>query len=230
MGNLSFSFLGTALRHYKVLNGIAPEYDCAGYYGGVCSGNTVASSSAMPKWRSKLRTTWQSPFGLGLSLNWRMVGKVAFEANSDDVALSGSAAARGQLGSHVKAQHYFDLAATYSLWDMVNLRAGVNNIFDKSPPIIPTGSGSCPSAACTGNTYPQTWDYLGRFAYLGATVDFKHKVTPLAPPPVLAPPPPPPAAPATITCPDGLVILANQSCPALPPPPPPPAPAPERGL
>jgi hypothetical protein len=52
----------------------------------------------------------------------------------------------------------------------------------------------------------------------------------LAPPPVIAPPPPPPAAPATITCPDGLVILANQSCPALPPPPPPPAPAPERGL
>ena len=85
-----------------------------------------------------------------------MVGKVAFEANSDDVALSGSAAARNQLGSHVKAQHYFDLSATYTLCDMVNLRAGVNNIFDKSPPIIPTGSGSCPSAACTGNTYPQT--------------------------------------------------------------------------
>ena len=40
-------------------------------------------------------------------------------------------AARSQLGSHVKAQHYFDLAATYTLFDMVNLRAGVNNIFDK---------------------------------------------------------------------------------------------------
>ncbi len=37
-----------------------------------------------------------------------------------------------QLNSHVKAQNYFDLAATYSLWDMVNLRAGVNNIFDKN--------------------------------------------------------------------------------------------------
>ena len=68
----------------------------------------------MPKWRSKTRATLQLPFGLGVSVNWRMVGKVAFEANSDDVALSGSAAARGQLGSHVKAQHYFDLAATYS--------------------------------------------------------------------------------------------------------------------
>jgi outer membrane receptor protein involved in Fe transport len=229
IGQLSASFLGTWLKHYEVNNGIAPTYDCAGYYGTVCSGNTVASSSAMPQWRHKMRATLQTPFGLGVSLNWRMVGKVAFEANSNDTALAGSNAARGQLGSQVSAQHYFDLAATYSLWDMVNLRAGVNNIFDKSPPIIPTGSGSCPSAACTGNTYPQTWDYLGRFLYLGATVDFRHKPTPIAPPPVVAPPPPPPAPPATITCPDGLVILANQSCPALPPPPPPPAPAPERG-
>ena len=229
MGNLSFSFLGTALKHYKVLNGIAPEYDCAGYYGTVCSGLTVASSAAMPKWRSKFRTTWASPWGLGLSLNWRMVGKVAFEVHSDDEALAGSAVARGQLNSRVDAQHYFDLSATYTLWDMVNLRAGVNNIFDKSPPIIPTGSGSCPTAACAGNTYPQTWDYLGRFLYLGATVDFKHKPTPVVLPAPVLPPPPPPAAPATITCPDGLVILADQQCPSPPPPPPPPPPAPERG-
>ena len=41
-------------------------------------------------------------------------------------------------------------SATYTLLDMVNLRAGVNNIFDKSPPIIPTGSGSCPSRSLHG--------------------------------------------------------------------------------
>ena len=126
-----------------------------------------------------------------------------------------TAATPDQLNTRVKAQDYFDLALTYTMFDMVSLRAGVNNIFDKSPPIIPTGTyGSCPSASCAGNTYPQTWDYLGRFLYAGATVDFKHKPTPIAPPPVIAPPPPPPpAAPATITCPDGLVILANQSLP-----------------
>ena len=171
------------------------------------------------------------PFGLGVSVNWRHVGKVALESNSDDVALHNPTP--DEFNTRVKAQDYFDLALTYTMFDMVSLRAGVNNIFDKSPPIIPTSTvtGSCPSASCAGNTYPQTWDYLGRFLYAGATVDFKHKPTPIAPPPVIAPPPPPPpAAPATITCPDGLVIMANQSCPALPPPPPPPAPAPERGL
>ena len=63
------------------------------------------------------------------------------------------------------------------------------------------------------------WDYLGRFIYAGATIDFKHKPT-RSLRRMIAPPPPPPAAPATITCPDGLVISANQSCPSLPPPPP----------
>lgn len=55
---------------------------------------------------------------------------------------------------------------------------------------------------------------------------------PPAPPvaePAPPPPPPPPPPPATQTCPDGLVILASETCPAPPPPPPPPPPAPERG-
>jgi opacity protein-like surface antigen len=43
------------------------------------------------------------------------------------------------------------------------------------------------------------------------------------------PPPPPPPAPATQTCPDGSVVMANDFCPTPPPPPPPPYPRPERG-
>ena len=226
IGNLSASFIGTYLKSYKVLNGIAPEYDCAGYYGAVCSGASVASSSAMPRWRHKMRTTLQTPFGLGISAQWRRVGKVKLETLSNDVALGGDA---NDLNSRVKAQNYFDLSATYSLLDMINLRAGINNIFDKTPPIIPSANGACPTSSCAGNTLPQTWDFLGRFLYLGATVDFKHKPTPVVLPAPVLPPPPPPAAPATITCPDGLVILADQQCPAPPPPPPPPPPAPERG-
>ncbi|MBA3666286.1 MAG: TonB-dependent receptor [Sphingomonas sp.] len=229
LGNLSLSFLGTYLKKYKVNNGIAPTYDCAGYYGTVCSGATVASTSAMPKWRHKARATLQMPFGLGVSVNWRHVGKVALETLSDDAALTAPNSA-DQLNAHVKPQDYIDLAATYTLLDSVNLRAGVNNVFDKTPPIIPSGHGSCPTSACAGNTFPGTWDYMGRFLYAAMTVNFKHRSE--RPAPVeFAPPPPPPAALETITCPDGLVIVANQVCPTPPPPPapPPPAPGPERG-
>jgi outer membrane receptor protein involved in Fe transport len=227
LGNLSLSFLGTWVRKYVTDNGIAPPYDCAGYYGTTCSNNPSGSDSAIPKWRHKARATLQTPFGLGLSVAWRMVGALRYESSSSDIALTNPPV---NFNQRVKPQHYIDLAATYSLMDAVNLRAGVNNVFDKDPPIIPTGLGACPGRSCAGNTYPGTWDYMGRYLYAGMTVDFKHHPAPLPAPVEIAPPPPPPAAPATITCPDGLVILANEQCPAPPPPPPPPAPAPERGF
>jgi outer membrane receptor protein involved in Fe transport len=120
--------------------------------------------------------------------------------------------------------------------DMIRIEGYINNVFDNDPPRITSGNGAragsnlCPAGPCNGNTYPGTWDALGRYVWMGATIDFlPPKRIALAPEPVLAPPPPPPAPPATQTCPDGSVILATDACPAPPPPPPPPPPEPERG-
>ena len=227
VGSLSSSFIGTYLDKYITDNGLTPKYDCAGFYGSVCSGGTISSSAPMPHWRHKLRETVTMPFGLGVSLQWRMVGKVDHEKTSDDVSLAG-AAPTDDIFRHIGAQHYFDLSATYALMDRVNLRAGINNLLDNDPPLITNSAGSCPTGPCNGNTYPGTWDPLGRFVFVGATIDFAPSKAPPPPPPA-PPPPPPPAAPATQTCPDGSVILATEACPARPPPPPPPPPAPERG-
>jgi outer membrane receptor protein involved in Fe transport len=237
LGNMSASFNGTYLRHYKVNNGLpGGVYDCAGLYGPVCSGGTVASSAPMPKWRHKARVSFDTPLGLGLSAQWRRVGKVKAETLSDTETLNGEFPLNP--GLHIPNYDYFDLAATFSphMFSGLSLRAGVNNVFDKRPPMVTSGSGSlngsnlCPTGPCNGNTYPGTWDALGRYIYLAATLEFKPKhVTPLAPPPVVLPPPPPPAM---VTCESGAVIQAPGTCPpaALPPAPPPPAPAPERGL
>jgi outer membrane receptor protein involved in Fe transport len=232
-GNLSASFLGTWLRKFKVDNNLSQPYDCAGYYGPVCSGAVVAGGAPMPKWRHKLRTTWESPFGLGVSVNWRRVGKVKAETLQDNETVGSQNLF--DPGLRIKAQDYIDLAATYTLLDRINLRAGVNNVFDNDPPLVTSGNGNiagtnlCPAGPCNGNTYPGTWDALGRYVWMGATIDFlPPKPMALAPAPVIAPPPPP-AAPATQTCPDGSVILATDVCPAAPPPPPPPPPEPERG-
>ena len=54
LGNLSATFLGTWLKHYKVDNGLTEPYDCAGLYGPICSGAVVASAAPMPKWRHKV--------------------------------------------------------------------------------------------------------------------------------------------------------------------------------
>ena len=220
LGNLSLSYQGTWVNHFKVNNGLTPVYDCVGLFGSTCG-------SLIPKYRHKARATLEMPFGLGLSFQWRHLSSGTYEGYSTNPSLAGKHYA---LGAHTPAFDYFDLAATYSLFDnSLNLRAGVNNIFDRNPPLVPSG-GECPTGPCNNNVWVTTYDQLGRYIYAGFTLDFLHHAPPPPPPPPLPPPPPPaPAAPATITCPDGLVILANETCPTPPPPPPPPPPAPERG-
>jgi len=118
-----------------------------------------------------MRETLTTPFGLGVSLQWRMVGKVDHERTSSDATLNSVGLPPAQ-SQHVSAQHYFDLSATYTLMDRVNLRAGINNLFDNDPPLITNSRGSCPTGPCNGNTYPGTWDARGRYIYAGVTLDF----------------------------------------------------------
>ena len=177
IGNLSASFNGTYLAKYEVNNGLPGGiYDCAGLYGPVCSGNSVASSAPMPKWRHKMRVGLQMPNGVGISLQWRYVGKVKAETLDDAETLHGEN--NFDPGLHIGAQSYFDLATTFTVGDHLNLRFGANNILDKQPPLVTSGNSNkdgsnlCPTGPCNGNTYPGTWDALGRFVYAGATLNF----------------------------------------------------------
>ena len=179
LGNLSASFIGTYLKKYKVDNGLSeiiPPYDCAGLYGPVCSGGSVASQAPMPRWRHKARTSLQMANGVGLSLQWRMVGKVKAETLDDNGNLAGDF--NFDPGLRIKAQHYFDLAGTVAIGDNYNFRLGVNNILDNDPPLVTSGNASrsgsnlCPAGPCNGNTYPGTWDALGRYVYAGVTLEF----------------------------------------------------------
>lgn len=176
-GTLSFSFIGTYLDKYQVNNGITEVYDCAGYYGPVCSaGGTTAGGAMLPKWRHKMRTSFQMSNGIGLSLQWRYIGKVSAETLDDSQSLHGDY--NFNPGLHIKAQSYFDLATTVSIGDHYTFRLGANNILDKQPPLVTSGSairdGSnlCPTGPCNGNTYPATYDALGRYIYASVTLDF----------------------------------------------------------
>lgn len=176
-GTLSMSFIGTYLDKYRVDNGITEAYDCAGLYGPVCSGGgTTAGGSMLPKWRHKLRTTLQTASGVGVSLQWRFIGKVSAETLDSSQSLAGDF--NFDPGLHIKSYSYFDLAGTFAIGDSYTFRLGVNNIFDKQPPFVTSGSavrdGSnlCPTGPCNGNTYPGTYDALGRYLYAGVTLDF----------------------------------------------------------
>lgn len=177
LGTLSFSFVGTYLDKYKVDNGITEAYDCAGLYGPVCSsGGTTAGGSMLPKWRHKLRTSFQFADGIGLSFQWRYIGKVKAETLDDSQSLHGDF--NFDPGLRIKAHSYFDLTTTFNVSDNYTFRLGVNNLFDKQPPLVTSGnagrdgSNLCPTGPCNGNTYPATYDALGRYLFAGVTLDF----------------------------------------------------------
>jgi outer membrane receptor protein involved in Fe transport len=54
------------------------------------------------------------------------------------------------------------------------LRVGVNNLFDREPPITSSEgnglNGVCGPPSCNGNTFPQLYDPLGRYLFAGVTI------------------------------------------------------------
>ena len=165
-GGLTFNFQGSYLDKYLIttLPGDEP-FNCAGYYGGVCTGSATPASAPMPEWRHKFRMTWRSPWDFELSTTWRYVSSV----ESDRFIAAPTAAATFR-DDKLTDKNYFDIAGTWSVRDNVTMRFGVNNVFDNEPPLV--SQSNCPSGPCSGNTYPQTYDALGRYLFVGVRADF----------------------------------------------------------
>ena len=66
---------------------------------------------------------------------------------------------------------YFDIAATWNVNKTFLLRAGINNIFDKDPPIVSNVLAD-PAIFGNGNTFPQLYDTLGRLVFVSAIAKF----------------------------------------------------------
>ena len=70
----------------------------------------------------------------------------------------------------LKAISYIDLAALWDVTESIQMRVGVNNLFDKEPPIA--GNGAGPSINGNGNTFPGMYDALGRYWFIAGGVSF----------------------------------------------------------
>ncbi|HEX4736106.1 MAG TPA: TonB-dependent receptor [Allosphingosinicella sp.] len=169
-GGLSFNMQGTWLDKLIVNTGISAPFNCAGLYGPICSGGG-SLTGPNPKWRHKARLTWNAPDGIGLSLQWRYLGAVSVDKSSTQPGLAGAFSPRD---ARIPAQSYFDLALTAKIGDHYQFRLGINNILDKEPPIFGSNGGlsECPANFCNGNTFPGTYDALGRYIFAGVTLDF----------------------------------------------------------
>jgi outer membrane receptor protein involved in Fe transport len=167
MGGLSFSVVGTYLDKLVVNTGVSDPYDCVGLYGLRCG-------TPNPEWRHKARVTFTMPNGIGLSAQWRHFGSVKVDRSSAQATLNGAFA---PFNAKLPAQDYLDLVLTARIGDHYNFRLGANNILDNDPPIIGSNGTSavinaCPSVTCSGNTFPQVYDALGRYIFAGVTLDF----------------------------------------------------------
>jgi iron complex outermembrane recepter protein len=159
MGSLSFLFSGSyLLKSTTTPQPGAHTYDCAGLYGPTCE-------TVNPRWRHNLRMTWASPWNMEVSALWRFIGSVSLDGNSSDPTLS--TGTYDAFDARMPNMSYLDLSASWKVVKNVELRAGINNLFDKDPPIVSSnvvGSGAA-------NSFP-TYDQLGRQLYAAFTARF----------------------------------------------------------
>lgn len=163
-GQIALDFVGTRdlkEKHSPTTLTSVTDYDCQGRYGLSCG-------TPVPLWRHKARVTYTVPTPLQsvttFSTAWRYISSV----RADDLTTElGRPNARDE---RLSGQNYIDLTASISFKSSYTFRVGVNNVFDKDPPII--GSGSLPGTFGNGNTFPQVYDALGRYVFAGLTLDF----------------------------------------------------------
>ena len=164
-GRVNFEFNGSWTHRFIVdPGGLATPFDCAAVYGQVCG-------FPLPRWRHNLRSTWETPGGISFSLLWRHVSAIPVDQK---LALEQFDLTYNPAVAKIRAQDYFDTTLIYHVGDRYALRLGVRNLFDREPPVISDGLfGACGPPLCNGNTLPQLYDPLGRFFFVGATINFK---------------------------------------------------------
>ena len=173
-GTLEASLDGTHL--------LATEYtpsdtsvDCLGLYGKVCGlPSTISASVGGPV--AEDRFVQRTTLSLGnwdLSYRWRYISGVDLDPYTraglpiSDLSPDPAALAAAQ---QIDAYNYIDLAAQWQATEQVRVNLSITNVTDEDAPFIVTGVG--PTTFNSGNTYPSTYDVLGRVFTIGVQAKF----------------------------------------------------------
>ena len=173
---LALSFSGNYTLNSKfnafVFNPESINRECTGYVSTNCG-------SLQPEFQWSQRTTLSFD-KIDVSLLWRHISSI--EQEPLDVIDSGAffngtvgAAIPGVGGQTVnfgkfKAYDYFDLSTRISASDNLTFTFSVQNLLDKSPPLAGNNAGS--TTFNSGNTFPATYDALGRRYAVSAKLSF----------------------------------------------------------
>jgi len=146
------------LFNYKVQNNPGgPIFDYANSIG-----STIFTPPYGAQFRWKLNTTLGYDFGPGtISVNWRHLPRARNVTRVTNPTAT---------QTRTNAYDIFDLSGQFRVNKMFQLRAGIDNLFDRDPNII----GAIPgTTAAVGEPDPAgTYDVLGRRFYVGVKADF----------------------------------------------------------
>ncbi len=167
LGSLALTMDGTWTAHREIspVPG-QPAYDCAGLYGPTCGVPT-------PKWRHNFRTTWETPWNLLVSLNWRFIGSSGVDINEGNPVFTGVTGGKPDIAdARIGSISYFDLSGAVTVSKNCAVRFGVTNLFDKDPPIVDNFNLGINSQYGNANTFSSLYATLGRTLFVGITGKF----------------------------------------------------------
>ena len=187
--SLDWSFVGN-WTHSSKFNSNASNPDsvgreCVGYYSVNCS----FTGSIQPEFQFSQRFTLGFE-KVDVSLLWRWQDSVSFEPDqlAADIAAAVDAGTDPVNGCpdptgtdpngcvvdprfrKIKAAHYFDLTGRFNVSENLTFTLTVQNLLDKKPPIVGNTIGS--TTYNSGNTFPSSYDALGRRYAVSAKLKF----------------------------------------------------------
>ncbi|MEN2786820.1 TonB-dependent receptor plug domain-containing protein [Sphingomonas qilianensis] len=177
---LNFSFQGNWTNRsifYSVAGDDTTRLSCVGLYGTNCgspasAGPNSTPGSMQPEFSWNQRTTLT--FGpADVSLLWRHIDGMQAEGGRtifNGTIVGGSLNGETYNFSKIPAYNYFDVAVRFGVNDNMDFTFTVANIADKKPPIVGGTIGT--TTFNSGNTYPSTYDAIGRRFAAGVRLKF----------------------------------------------------------
>lgn len=144
----------------------AVPLDCIGIFSENCG-------SLAPEWQWSVRGTLAFE-AVDVSLLWRHIDGFdyefgdAFEGTLPDSV--GPVAGKDVNFNRIDSYDYFDLTTRWNATEHFSFTFSIQNLFDKQPPIVGGNVGS--TTYNSGNTYPSTYDALGRRYAIAAKLRF----------------------------------------------------------
>jgi iron complex outermembrane receptor protein len=147
--NYDFAYSGNYIFNYlEQTDPTSPSYQYAGHFG-----TDSSTEEPMPKYKQVVSVN------LGYNkvsflTRWRLIGAVHADADTPILI------------SKIPSVSYFDETVSFNVSDKFTFRIGVQNAFNKNPPIVGSTVGNNFNA---GNTFPNVYDAIGRVFFAGVT-------------------------------------------------------------